>query len=790
MRGIDQGSWGWVLLALVACSGGPGETAGDGLTPCSGGAVVALLAPDQVTVSSGGQFFGLAGVAFGAFDEVRVLKGETLVGVADQLPYFELPPTPLDPGVNRFVLQARLTGGGTVEDSVLVVYTPEGAVAPATVTPDFVEVGVQTALFFRLDISRLPLVEPTVELWRASAEGAAEVYAAPMFDNGDLAGRGDELAGDLVYSVRLDVTPDAAGTSSYVMMVSGKASGDSVQRTSTRVDVRAVAPLTAAECTAHQAVLGDLRAAFDQRRLEVGFDEARAAVVADALAQGLAAEAGADACSDGLWVRFADGVLGVVPLAAWREAGAEIERAAYPLTTWSTDRALERRTATLVGENALLAAALAPDACPSLLVSTAKVDGRTLPYDWRADLGAGVFYLRGEGDLAFGGLDPAVAAGYGLPSGTASPVILQEHDEFCRDLGGSDEECSFHPQNPSGSRRCTSYGKECVLQREREDGTIWGVCLDRRVRDLRLGRLVLAPTGYGLLPSFLREYLAPVDSGVALLDVPRADRDARLAAEFLKKGYDLVAARAVRGGDDPFPALAGDLLGQEPWEAAAHPALRLFGTLRVGVPPYRLSNGTFEEEGLAGWRLTGDARRVVEFAGQTPVEGKGMAVLSTGLGFSEQGGAIEQVFCPEPGTRTLRFYWRFYSEEFVEECGYQEYQDEVVASLFVGGEETRVLDATVNHLCPPDQDVGVCGVCEDPNPFNCPCGGLYQDDLLLVDGLHFDQPEGDVWGTSWREVSFQVPFAGIRPVHLRLEVRDRGDSHLDSAVLIDRVELQ
>jgi len=751
---------------------------------------VALLAPDQLTVSSGGQFFGLAGVAFGEFEEVRVLRGESLVGVADQLPYFELPPTPLDPGINRFVLQGRLTDGGSVDDSVIVVYTPEGEVPPATVTPDFVEVRVRTELFFRLDLSRLPLVEPAAELWQASADGQPQAYVSVLFDNGDLAGRGDELAGDRVFSVRLDVTPDAPGTSSYVITVNGTSSGTSVQRTSTRIDVRAVAPLTAAECSAHQAVLGDLRTAFDQQRLELSFDEARAAVVADALAQGVVAEAGADACSDGLWVRFADGVLGVVPLAAWREAGAEPERATYPLTTWSADRALERRTATLVGENTALAAALAPDACPSLLVRTAELDGRTLPYDWRADLGAGVLYLRGEGDVAFGGLDPAVAEGYGLPVGTASPVILQEHDEFCRDLGVTDEECSFNPENPSGSRHCTSYGKECVLQREREDGTLWGVCLDRRVRDLRLGRLVLAPTGYGLTPAFLRENLAAVDSGVVLLDVPRSGRDARLAAEFLRKGYDLVATRAARGGDDPFPALAADLLGQEAWEAAAHPALRLFGSLRVGVPPYRLSNGTFEEEGLAGWRTSGDARRVVEFAGQTPVEGKGMALLSTGLGFSEQGGALEQVFCPEPGTRTLHFYWRFYSEEFVEQCGYQEYQDEIVASLFVGGEETRVLDATINHLCPPDQDVGVCGVCQDPNPFNCPCGGLFQEDLLEVEGLHFDQPEGDVWGTSWREVSFQLPFAGIRPVHLRLEVRDRGDSHLDSAVLLDRVELQ
>ena len=782
-------------LALVfgACAGDGGGGPVDPpaqLAACGGGAVVAFLLPEQVTIPSGGQFFAASGVAFGDFVDVRAMKDEAEIGTVEQFPFFDLPPTPLGPGANRFVLQGRLADGKVVEDAVTVFYTPEGAAPPATVLPDYSVVGVPTAFFFRWDLSRLPLVEPIVELWQVDAAGEPTTWVGTMVDNGDLTGRGDELGGDQVWSARVDLTFDAPATRTFVAVVSGRHDGNAVERRSTRVDVRAVAPLTAEECTARQAVLSDLRSAFEKLRLEQPFDDARAATVAQAKLDPLVAQAGAEACSDGLWVRFADGVLGVVPLATWREAGGAPEQVAYAATTWSTDHALERRTAALVGENPALSAALAPDACPSLLVQSTALDPRTLPYDWSADLGAGVLYLRGEGDLAFGGLDPALAADYGLTPGEPTPIVLEAHDEFCRDLGTTDEVCSFDPVNPSASQRCVSYGKECVLQRQREDGKLWGSCLDRRVRDLRLGRLVLTPEGYGLTPRFLREGLPGVDQGVVLLDVPRAGRDARLAAELLRKGYSLVAARAARGDDDPFPALATALLGQEPWAPADHPGLRLFGTVRVGVPPYGISNGTFEQEGLAGWRTSGDARRAGGFAGQYPVEGKGLAVLSTGLGFTEQGGVVEQVFCPEPGTRTLRFYWRLFSEEFLEECGYQEYQDEIVASLFVGGEETRLLDATINHLCPADQDVGACGVCQDPNPFNCPCGALNQDDLTLFEGLHFDQPDGDVWGTSWRETSLLLPFAGIRPVHVRFEVRDRGDSHLDTAVLLDRVEMQ
>ena len=779
-------------LLVWACAGssGPGTTPAS-LDACGGGDVVAFLAPAQVMVPSGGQFLALSGVAFGDFAEVRVLKGDALVGTAETRPFFELAPTPLDPGPNRFVLQGRRADGTIVEDAVTAIYTPEGIVPPATVTPDYAIVGVLTAFFFRFDLSRMPVVDPVVELWEADADGTPVTFLGTLVDDGNLTGRGDELAGDQVWSVRVDLTFEAPATRSFVAVVTGRRDGQPVERASSRVDVRAVQALTADDCTTRQAVLADLRASFEALRAGQSFDDARAALVAEARANPLVAQAGADACADGVWVRFVDGVLGVVPLASWREAGSDPAPVDYGNGTWSTDRALERRTATLLGQNDALAAALAPDACPSLLVDAAPPDPHTLPYDWSADLGAGVLYLQGEGDLAFGALDPALAAEYGLTPGEPAPLILLDHDEVCRDLGMTDEVCSFDPANPSASQRCVSYGKECVLQREREDGKLWGACLDRRVRDLRLGRLVLTPTGYGLTPGFLREALPDVDAGVALLDVPRAGHHARLAAELLRKGYSLVAARAARGGTDPFPALASALLGQDPWGPADHPGLRLFGTVRVGVPLYGVSNGTFEQEGLAGWRTSGDARRVASFAGQTPVEGKGMAVLSTGLGFTEQGGVLEQVFCPEPGTRTLRFYWRLFSEEFVEECGYQEYQDEIVASLFVGGEETRVLDASINQLCPADQDVGVCGVCQDPNPYNCPCGALNQeDDLALVDGLHFDQPQGDVWGTAWREASILLPFAGIRPVHVRLEVRDRGDSHLDTAVLLDRVEMQ
>jgi hypothetical protein len=221
--------------------------------------------------------------------------------------------------------------------------------------------------------------------------------------------------------------------------------------------------------------------------------------------------------------------------------------------------------------------------------------------------------------------------------------------------------------------------------------------------------------------------------------------------------------------------------------------LTLFGSTRVGFGKYDLANGDFSAGGLGSWAREGDARQVDAFDGENAPDGHGMALLSTGLGLTAERGALEQVFCPPPGAKTLSFWWRFYSSEFKESCGLNQDvgQDEFRATFTVGAESDDILDATVNRLCAVDD--GQCaavGICPRPGDASCTCGQLQgadgSSDLTERPGLTFDS--GDVWATAWRQASFNVSGVAGRPVRLRFEVRDRGDSLLDSAVLIDKIE--
>jgi len=115
-------------------------------------------------------------------------------------------------------------------------------------------------------------------------------------------------------------------------------------------------------------------------------------------------------------------------------------------------------------------------------------------------------------------------------------------------------------------------------------------------------------------------------------------------------------------------------------------------------------------------------------------------------------------------------------------------QDQFRATLQVGAEPDPIVDATINRLC--GEGDGQCGICPEPGDASCACGQLQgtdgSSDLAERASLSFDS--GDVWATAWRQASFNVSGVAGRPVRLKFEVRDRGDSLLDSAVLIDKIE--
>ena len=151
--------------------------------------------------------------------------------------------------------------------------------------------------------------------------------------------------------------------------------------------------------------------------------------------------------------------------------------------------------------------------------------------------------------------------------------------------------------------------------------------------------------------------------------------------------------------------------------------------------------------------------------------GKYMGILSTGMGYTQEIGELEQSFCVPGDITQFSFWWKFYSEEFTEFCG-SAYQDAFEATMtgeIDGTPATLSLVSTnIDKLCPPSECTG--------------CGEMYE--TLVQSDVLFDQD--GVWNTEWRKVTMDISqFSGQGPVSLRFFTSDTQDSIYDTAVLID-----
>lgn len=156
-----------------------------------------------------------------------------------------------------------------------------------------------------------------------------------------------------------------------------------------------------------------------------------------------------------------------------------------------------------------------------------------------------------------------------------------------------------------------------------------------------------------------------------------------------------------------------------------------------------------------------------------------MGIISTGLGFTTKTGSLSQTFCVPAGATEMVFYWKYYSEEFVEFCG-TAYQDAFEAVMTTSdGDEYPVVKLTVDDLCAADD-----GKCEEGQ-----CGSQYVG--LEPSDVEFDR--GDTHMTDWQKAVFPLDaFDSERntPVTVTFFCTDTGDSIFDTAVLVDSVSFR
>lgn len=204
---------------------------------------------------------------------------------------------------------------------------------------------------------------------------------------------------------------------------------------------------------------------------------------------------------------------------------------------------------------------------------------------------------------------------------------------------------------------------------------------------------------------------------------------------------------------------------------------KLFYSTNIEVNS-NLVNGNFEQL-LSGWQTVGDAR-VISGLGSpklvSPTEGKAMAIISTGLGYTTSLGKIQQTFYISPEAETLSFDWNYLSEEFLEFIGSEFYDPFTVTLTTKDGETETILHLTLNDLA--DQFGAYWNHDEEDGD-----GG----DLISVSpAIQFDM--GDVWMTGWQHHEYVIPdeFKG-KTVTITFTAEDATDTIYDTAVLLDNI---
>ena len=205
--------------------------------------------------------------------------------------------------------------------------------------------------------------------------------------------------------------------------------------------------------------------------------------------------------------------------------------------------------------------------------------------------------------------------------------------------------------------------------------------------------------------------------------------------------------------------------------------------------------------------IIADGRVVSQLGATSPVQGKFMGLVSTGLGFTVETGSLSQTFCIPSDKTHLRLHWKFYSEEFKEYCGSQFQDDFEVSLTTASGEKSTIIRLEVDDLCFYSEEL--CDGCPEPmscdfecmgtdgctlgelpntceGTYGCECGRFFMG--LIESDVSFDK--GGVFSTTWQTTDHDLSLlAGGEPVTLRISTSDTGDSIFDTAVLVDGVEV-
>lgn len=711
--------------------------------------------------------------ALGFAIDVPVAIGDTVIEVLAQ----DGQDQPI-PSTRRITRNAGQVFAGTLELTRNVVFVNEAATTLA-----------------RIALDKDTVVSGSVKLVQTAADGS-ETDVATLVDDGNL-NNGDEVQADGVYSASFQINAAAEGKRSYRVKAT-LATGGVARSVATGVQVTARLPdaLLNETLALQSAATGRLKTAAG-----AGIGALKAAVATEVQtlkASPLVAQAAPNEAGTAVSVFYKSGIGGVVgdPDPALKGGAVATQAARGPALSpaW-----LQQTARSVQGAGA----------GPALAAYAAYCDEQAAQPQARA-LAAG-----GQTALAVGTTDAvgsnrvyALAANYAEwgENDDVPKMAAQLQLSKCLDVtykkvttkgGGSVED--FKNLGSYGMVLISSHGDtHFTYLGFRQFGDLflgWSpasaqVVLYSNMRvttankslyeeDLKAGRLVIWGDVYGVMPSFIRKYAGKMPASLVYMSICRGAYNSTMADAFIGNG-----AKAYLGYSDyvavsftvnTATTLFTEFLKTDKTLGDAHAAVspkvesdsdpaefRLLGATAVKAPLQGLSDGSFESGALGAWKPTGDGRVLTQLGQSVPQDGKYLAVISTGLGFTTSAGSLEQTLCLGSQT-TLSYRWNFFSEEFLEYVG-SSYQDAFTVTLTDADNPANTVTVqrdTVDSLA--------SGVAKVSNVFD----------------------RGDVYATGWRTRSFTIPPAlqGKRVV-LRFSVTDVGDSAYDSVVLLDAVALQ
>ncbi len=716
-------------------------------------------AGDWVMVTSGTMSFN--GTVLGLPDAVTWSTSYAKTGTATlDLPRFSAV-VPLTNGDNLLTFLAH-AGTETAQHTITVVYAPVPVFDGALRAIPLGKV-VHATSKFRFEVAVATIAGGQVGKLQVHAVNAAGAAPQALGELADQGGDCDFQAGDGRFAACLSSANLPVGAHYFRAAATLKGPGmpeAPIWSLPVRVDVLPIWPSDL--CNDQEQLVEVATAKWATQATKVGPVVATNAVLAELKANPMVAECGP--ADGGVWLRFANGVLGI---AAPLEPGLR-----GPTSPDGYAQLLRSEPAWSGNEGDVVEAVLQQSfGCPPWAGAPTN---NLVPVESARQLGRfGLGVWIGHGGVAFAGLSSVAVSGYGWHHRGPQEYVTVQGPMDCQDLGApAGSLLAFEGYPGDESQLVGPQGAPPPLV-----ASLW------LADDLLAGRVALASGGrFALLPAFWQRHARDLPRSVVYLGTCSGAHNGSIALELLAAGASAVVSYSgvvgdawatLRGTSLLSGIVAGKAAGSlvTPEVDPLHPKtrMRLIGdtTATSGHAPW--SDGGFESDHLQGWLHPRWLQPIRALGPIGPQTGARMMMLATAYGPH----AVQQSLCVPGDGDQICLDWRYLSAE--PSLGCVDFDPFIVQASAVQTQPKTLLKITPTALCKPEE----CTTCG-----NALFSAFTPAQLKTGSGT----AQLDAFETGWQTSCFDL--SAMVGKRTRITLSLVGNDSNESVVLIDKVEVK